>query len=91
MTNEKSANNIWSEAILLAFVPAIGYALKVLHEVGYMNYFNIPSWLIRVDPATAFITSTYVLLFFFLALSLFYFVTPCLIEKFKKTPGYLIG
>ncbi|MFN6301984.1 MAG: hypothetical protein ACK42H_07315 [Planctomycetota bacterium] len=85
MTDDKKANSFWSEALLLAFVPAIGYAMTALHEVGYMNYFDMPSYLIRVDPATAFITSTWVLLYFLLALSLVYYITGQ-IEPFAKKP-----
>jgi hypothetical protein len=71
MMTDNKPHNLLTDALVLAIVPALGYALTVLHEVGYMTYFNLPLSLIRIETPMALITSAYVLGFFLLFLFLF--------------------
>ncbi len=38
--------------LLIAGVPALGYAVAYVHELGYCEAYNIPSYLIRLDLTT---------------------------------------
>ena len=85
MMTDTKLHNLLTDALVLAIVPALGYALTVFYEVGYMTYFNLPLSLVRIETPMAWITSAYVLGFFILFSFVFDSVADQ-IELFLKNP-----
>lgn len=56
MEGVNSGRRFFSEGILLGAAPVIAYAISYYFEVGYLNFFSLPSFLIKVSLENFFYT-----------------------------------
>ncbi len=52
MTEKPNDINLFSEAIILAFIPALGYGVSFWYEFGFFGYFNLPEAQLTVTIAS---------------------------------------
>ena len=76
----------FSETVVLAATPLVGYLLAYVYEVGYVGYFGVPTDLVSIDIPRIFV-ATFALLIFVLILFFVYVVLNPFLLELDKLPS----